>query len=93
MIIIAEYGSQDVVCPFYHSETNRALSCEGVINKICMQHFVSNRQKQEHKDKYCNTFNYKNCLYAKGLLDMYKPRAKETAGTFAEDTLLKYRQK
>ena len=92
MKIIAVYGSENVVCPFYRSADKETLICEGVVTGICIQHFKSNRDKQEHIKRYCNTFGYKKCLYAAGLIAMYNSNLKETPGTFAKDTLLKYHQ-
>lgn len=92
MITISNYGSQDVKCPFYIREENTDLICEGAINKYCIHHFKSNRQKQEHKEKFCNTFDYKNCIYFKGIFSLYKPYKFEMPGTFPGHILERYKQ-
>lgn len=90
MINIADYGSQDVLCPFYIGEEQNELRCEGGVTESAIQFFKSISQKMQYKKTYCNSFNYKNCLYYIGLMSMYKQNPTETEGTFSEDTLLKY---
>ena len=69
---MANYGTQDVICPYYVNETNREIICEGVINNTCSQPFRSQKNKNIFKDKYCNSFNYKKCPYSEMLEQLYK---------------------
>ena len=65
---MADYGSQDVKCPFYKKDNKTKIICEGVINDTCTQPFKSTKKKEIYKNNYCCTFHYKECPYFK-LLD------------------------
>lgn len=69
---MAEYGSQDVKCPYYRGDIEKSIKCEGAINKICTQPFKSHQKKETYKEKYCCSFNYKNCPYCKMLDRKYE---------------------
>lgn len=92
MVNLSNYGDQDVKCPFYKKDEPKIIECEGIFSICSNHHFKSNKLKQEHKEKYCNEYNYKNCPHYILVLAEYKPYPKEMPRTFAEDTLLKYRQ-
>ena len=66
-----DYGSADIKCPFYKSETRNAIKCEGVFSETCTFNFVNSIKKCEHKEKYCNHFNYPKCPHAKKIKDKY----------------------
>lgn len=50
----------DVVCPFYISETGKAIKCEGLITPVMAHRFETEREKLEHERFYC-TRMYKFC--------------------------------
>ncbi len=95
MVKTADYSAVDVKCPFYMSnnEIKDSIKCEGVFSLSATHIFGNNRLKQEHKEKYCNTFDYKFCQHYIRVISTYKPNPKEMPGTFSEYALLKYRQK
>ena len=66
-----DYGSADIKCPFYKSETRNAIKCEGVFSKTCIFNFANATKKCVHKEKYCNRFNYKECPHAKNIKNKY----------------------
>ena len=54
------YGSEDVKCPFYRTETKNAIKCEGAFSASCTFCFFDSFKKKDHKTKYCNN-DYRNC--------------------------------
>lgn len=89
---MANYGSQDVKCPFYKNETKNSISCEGIFGCTCIHTFASRIEKKNYKQKYCDVFDFKKCILYKSINSTYKKHSKETEGTFAESILLEYNQ-
>lgn len=52
-------------CPFYVSENKLSISCEGLISSKSAVHlFNRQKEKQNHKYKFCNNAkSYKYCSY------------------------------
>ncbi len=66
------YGEQDVVCPFYVGENKQNIFCEGLTD--CMEQvckFNTPGHKRSYQLKYCKSFDYCKCEYAK-LLELIK---------------------
>ncbi len=61
-----DYNSVLFICPFYRSERGNCLTCEGMIkystNRTC---FTKKAMLERHKQKYCYTYNYKGCHWAR----------------------------
>lgn len=68
---MANYGTQDVKCPFYKGEDEKTIKCEGVISDSCTQPFKNGKKKEAHKEIYCDCYNFKNCPYHKILSKKY----------------------
>ena len=86
------HGAEKTKCPFYKDETKNSLSCEGIFGCTCIHTFATATEKKHHKEKFCDVFAFKDCILYKSIFSTYKKNQKETKGTFAEDTLLKYNQ-
>lgn len=57
------------ICPFYIKETALKISCESAISDVFFQlYFANSVKKKEYQKKFCNTFNYADCPYARTLL-------------------------
>lgn len=59
---MANYGNQDIQCPFYKKDEDKKINCEGAVTGICTQLFRSKNKKDLYKNEYC-CLNYKNCPY------------------------------
>lgn len=64
------FGSENVKCPFYDTETRNAIKCEGVFSKTCDQNFENAEIKRKYKEKYCNE-GYDNCPHYKQVYSKY----------------------
>ena len=58
-----DYGSQDVVCPFYKDERGNTIRCEGLVSVACVNNFINKGQKISHLKKYCCS-EYESCPLA-----------------------------
>ena len=58
-----------VICPFFRSQSNQRIWCEGVIRgaKIAID-FDKKDLKRIHMRKYCRSFDYVTCPYASVIL-------------------------
>lgn len=60
---MAEYGSQDVVCPYYCRSDKNRICCEGLeyrntINLV----FEDSSATERYREHFCNRIdNYKSC--------------------------------
>ena len=91
--LATNYGAEKTKCPFYKDETKNTISCEGIFGCGCVHTFSTAPEKRTHKEKYCNKFDFKNCILYQSIFSTYKKHPTETIGAFAEDTLLKYNQR
>ena len=89
---MGDYGAEKTKCPFYKEETRNSISCEGIFGCSCVHTFATATEKKNHKEKFCDVFNFKKCILYQSINSTYKKRPKEIQGAFAEDTLLEYRQ-
>ena len=69
-LIVLEYGSQEVQCPFYKDETKNAVRCEGIFGSSCVCNFKNTKEKKTHKRAFCNT-NYDKCLLYEAIIKKY----------------------
>lgn len=57
------------ICPFYRISRSDYISCECVIGDTRLMHvFRSRANAMEHLQRFCNTFEYTDCPYAKALI-------------------------
>ena len=70
---MGDYGSQDTLCPFYRREDKNAIKCEGIMDdSFISQYFCKSKDKQIHKDVFCN-HRYGNCeIYRMLMSSKYK---------------------
>ncbi len=67
-----DWGTADVKCPFYKKEDPIRIVCEGISAKsVCHNIFHTGKGKLNHKKRYCNTDNYKECILFQALLRKY----------------------
>ena len=71
------YVSKEVDCPFYRSEGNQKIYCEGVQDGTAIHlAFASSKTMQEYKETYCcEDFGY--CLIADMLYSKYEEESNE----------------
>lgn len=84
------YGTADVKCPFYTSETRITLKCEGMFSCNCDFEFKTVEQKCQHKEKYCNTYNFNSCPHYRSLMEKYNLDPDELTGPWIERLLYDY---
>lgn len=60
-----------VFCPFWKCETQRSITCEGVIGVRSQNIFYKMSEKTKHRDEYCMSSNCKRCLMHQALLKKY----------------------
>ena len=67
------YGGQDVKCPFYMYERERAIHCEGLIKNArnTINTFNGKKDLNIHKSKFCN-YKYQKCALYQALLGKYE---------------------
>lgn len=65
------YNAKDVICPFYRNNEKKTIQCEGLISLDGIQKFGAEKALKIHMTKYCNSFNYRFCPYAKALKQKY----------------------
>ena len=55
----------DIICPYYISETAMQITCESVnVNeKYAVHKFKSKELKDKHRNCFCESFNYKQCMH------------------------------
>ncbi len=69
---MSDYGAQDVKCPFYKSEKDKSIKCEGLLSVFCVHSFRGKQQKEKHERNFCKT-NYRQCPHFKIINDKYPP--------------------
>lgn len=66
------YVSKEAVCPFYHSEDEQKIYCEGVSDKSSIHlAFNSKIERKEYRKAKCSR-EYKKCRIAKMLYGKYE---------------------
>lgn len=65
--------SANIVCPYFVSETVMQISCESIsVNVKCDTHkFRTKENKNNHRQCFCECFNFKKCPYAWQLNKLY----------------------
>lgn len=72
-MVMADFESKYVICPFYIRATSNRICCEGVqpkentINIV----FEDSKKKVAYMDRYCMKFNYSNCHICQALNRKY----------------------
>ena len=66
------YASQNVICPFYMYEKEKAMYCEGLIkgSRHTITNFKNKDTFKKYKIMFCNS-EYKKCELCKALLRKY----------------------
>ena len=66
------YVSKEALCPFYHSEDNQKLYCEGVDETTSIHlAFESATDRKEYRKIMCSR-DYKKCHIARMLYEKYE---------------------
>lgn len=60
----------DAICPFFASDGERTLTCEGVIGKWTVTRFLTVSDKIEHEEAYC-CCDYASCPVYKAVMTKY----------------------
>lgn len=50
----------DALCPFFHTESVKSVTCEGIVGKNTVTRFTYSSQKVSHEKTYC-TSEYSTC--------------------------------
>lgn len=67
---MSDYKSADFKCPFYISEFEKSIKCEGIISGTCIHNFKSSALKEKNEIKYCMAA-YSLCPFYKILNSKY----------------------
>nr|WP_296168291.1 hypothetical protein [uncultured Ruminococcus sp.] len=69
-----DWNTVNAKCPFYKTETQKSITCEGLLGNSIIHNFNLSIVQTEYTDKYCNSVKgCKNCLYHKALINMKYP--------------------
>lgn len=60
-----------VLCPFFISESNKSISCEGIIGCKCVSCFEFTENKEAHEEEFCTTRMYYRCKVYRALMKDY----------------------
>lgn len=56
------------ICPFYRSEDPQKIYCEGVTSHSSIHNvFGDAKYKKSYEQRFCCSYDYKNCKIAKAL--------------------------
>lgn len=64
---MGSYSNKTWTCPFYGSSKKLSMNCEG--GRL---HFSSWADCSEYADRYCASYNWRNCTVAQQLLRKYE---------------------
>lgn len=69
-----DYLEANALCPFYKSEYQNSVSCEGIEDGTVasMIKFKNSSDKSKFVNKYCTTKDYTKCSMYKTILGKYK---------------------
>lgn len=69
-----DHSGVKVVCPYYVKESDRSITCEGIIRCTeTMIKFSSPRRKLAYQDVNCNDFSYSdNCPVARAIAGSFE---------------------
>lgn len=66
------------ICPYYTRDSEYSITCEGVIEgAVCAHRFAGPVAKRTHQVEYCESYNYKQCPWAKVLEQIAAERGGE----------------
>ena len=68
---MADYGSQNIRCPFYKGSDEKNIRCEGVVSPICIQRFRSVKRRSSVIEFYCAS-DYQECRHYKSVIQKAK---------------------
>lgn len=68
---MATYGNESIICPFFKDMAKNEIKCEGIISCSAVNTWENSKSKEEHRERYCNTFQYSECFLARKLLLKY----------------------
>lgn len=74
------YETSSVKCPFYRMPkgSKNIIRCEGTTDSQTTELVFSHTaKKKEWQDKYCNSFSFLACPYAKMIDDVWKEKLSE----------------
>lgn len=60
------------ICPFFITESNKSITCEGIIGKENVSRFNTVEEKKAHEEYYCTKQDYEACEICKALLGKYR---------------------
>ena len=60
-------------CPFYVTENQYSITCEGIMGTYTTTRFASERQKERHEEKYCTKKLCRDCGVYGAVMKKYEP--------------------
>ncbi len=70
---MAKFIEGQIECPFYISEGEGFITCEGLIrNTVSIQRFKTDKMKACHEVGVCSVNGGKNCMHYKNIFDLYE---------------------
>ena len=70
------YISKNVLCPFYHKETQNKISCEGVSKDSSLNVIFTSIEKRKNYEKRFCCADYKQCYIVRMLLEKWDDKTK-----------------
>lgn len=57
-----QYGTERIICPFFHSMKGQTISCEGFCAGCrSSTTFATKKKYDAHKKTYCESWSYEDC--------------------------------
>lgn len=70
-------GGANTVCPFYDTENNTSITCEGIFApSVITMRFKCSKDKKVWQEENCFLFEYEKCPVARGLIEKYEIKEK-----------------
>ncbi len=70
---MSKHIEASIECPFYISEGDRFIECEGAIKGTnCVHNFTNNKEKRKHEMLICSSNCGKKCYHYRTLSVMYE---------------------
>lgn len=60
--------SARAVCPFFKRSVDEQIQCESAMRCVTLHRFRSVQRAEDHLRRYCNTYDWQRCPYARLLI-------------------------
>lgn len=70
----------DAICPFFITESQKSITCEGIIADQTVTRFYSEEEKKMYEKLYCTKYDYESCEICRALSKKYHRAENEQGG-------------